>query len=692
MKSKLLVYLEPSKNVRHERGNWFASSSSAWLKLHFKQGIPVGRWIKLSYKCSFLDRLVRPVMRFISDEGVVDHSMAAALFGQATWIGRVPAGTTAILISPVDRAGPFGFELTDYSFASRLGLLAKSFANARMNTAMAVGARIIGARQELEQMIKFAMGGVDFENYHEMRTERLRPFEVDGIDQPRINWAYGPEIRLIVQAANGWDPRIQALVKNLKSQPYPRWSLGIVLKQDGRFPVCLHALQRQKKIIVARRGEPAAVLAKGLRKTDMIAAFNLDDQIGDYTIAVLAERAFANPAKAVLYGDEDHLGKGGRYIDPLLKPDWSPIFEASQPYVGNDFFARAGLVSAVKVKAEAFGGPTWRRLLHTLPAAQIGHVRRILISRVQRDVASPSVDNTRLAMDRTRHTKKAVKAQDRFYPDPYGQPIASIIIPTKDQAHLLEACVHGLKTKTSPANFEVIIVDNGSVEPQTFQLFDRLKADTRFTILKRPGPFNFSNLCNDAALIAKSDVLVFMNNDIAMIDDHWLTPLIDLATRPDIGAVGAKLLFPSGKLQHAGVIVGMGGFADHIHRNDEPSSRGYLARLSVPHELSAVTGACVAVQKHKFWAINGFDGENLPVELNDIDLCLRLGEKGWKTIFTPESVLIHHQSASRGFSVSPFKRYHKERVYFRARWANLLRDDPYFNPALSLFSVKPMLG
>lgn len=692
MKSKLLVYLEPNKNVRHERGNWFASSSSAWLKLHFKQGIPAGRWIKLSYKCSFLDRLVRPVMRFISDEGTVDHSMAAALFGQATWIGRVPVGTTAILISPVDRAGPFGFELTDYSFASRLGLLAKSFASARINTAMAVGARIIGARQELEQMIKFAMGGVDFENYHEMRTERLRPFEPHGIDQPRINWAYGPEVRLVVQASTGWDPRIQALVKVLKSQPYPRWSLGIVLKRDCRLPVSLHGLQRQKKIVVAHASEPANTLSRGLKKTDMLAAFNLDDQIGDYTIAVLAERAFANPGKVILYGDEDHLGKGGRYVDPVLKPDWSPLFEAKQPYVGNDFFARAHLVETVKLKAGDVGGKRWQRLLYSVPAAQIGHVRRILISRVQPRTPSSLLQNERIDLAVTRQARKSVKAQDRFYPDPYGQPIASIIIPTKDQAHLLEACVHGLKTKTTPANFEVIIVDNGSVEPQTFQLFDRLKADTRFTILKRPGPFNFSNLCNDAALVAKSDVLVFMNNDIAMIDDNWLTPLIDLATRPDIGAVGAKLLFPSGKLQHAGVIVGMGGFADHIHRNDEPSSTGYLARLRVPHELSAVTGACVAVQKHKFWAINGFDGENLPVELNDIDLCLRLGEKGWKTIFTPESVLIHHQSASRGFSVKPFKRYHKERVYFRSRWANLLRDDPYFNPALSLFSVKPMLG
>ena len=692
MKSKLSVYLEPDKQVRRDRGNWIATSASAWLKLHFKHGVPEGRWIKLSYQCSFLDRLVRPVMRFISPEGTVDHSMAAALFGQATWIGRVPSGTTAILISPVDRVGSFGFEITDYSFASRLGLLAKSFASAKMNTALAVGARMIGARQELEQMIKFAMGGVDFENYHEMRTDRLRAFEADGIDAPRINWNYGPQVRLVVKAANAWDKRIDALIAYLKAQPYPKWSLAIVVKNSTETPLRLHSLQRQKRVIVVKQSDSASAVAVHLNRNDIVAGFDLDDHLADYTIAVVGERAFANPTKTILYGDEDHLGKGGRYVDPCLKPDWSPIFEASQPYVGSDFFMRAHLLKTAGMTSGDVVSPKVKKLLYLVPCAGIGHIRRILVSRGHPLPASKRPKPIIIPTHLVSHAKRQSRIAPKAYSDPYGRPVASIIIPTKDQSNLLEACIEGLKTKTAPANFEVIIVDNGSVEPQTFQLYDKLKADTRFTVLKRPGPFNFSNLCNDAALIAKSDVLVFINNDIAMINDRWLMPLVDLATRPDIGAVGAKLLFPSGKLQHAGVIVGMGGFADHIHRNDEPSSRGYLARLSVPHELSAVTGACVAVEKSKFWAINGFDGKNLPVELNDIDLCLRLGERGWKTIFTPESVLIHHQSASRGFSVKPFKRYHNERVYFRARWAKLLRDDPYFNPALSLFSVKPMLG
>ena len=708
--SRLPVFLAPAKHVRHERGNWYASHASGWLRLQFKKGVPVGRWIKISYKCSFLDRLVRPVMRFVSAEGSIDHSMAAALFGQATWIGRIPAGTTSILISPVDRAGPFGFEITDFSVASRLGLLAKSFASAKINTAMAVGARIIGARQELEQMIKFAMGGVDFENYHEMRMERLRPFEKAGIDRPRINWKYGPEIRLVVGVETAWDKRLAELLAFMKRQPYPRWSIAVVVcRQGGRtasLPVRLHADQKAGRLRLLRPCSTAAEVTAGMKKSDMLSVFNLDDRLNDYSIAVIAERAAVNVGKSVLYGDEDHTTKVGRFVDPCLKPDWSPIFEARQPYVGNDFFMRPGFIASTRLDAAGLLQGAARALLQKEAPERIGHVRRILVSRapvastLRSKTAAVRLETKAAAAERKAGTDKIetekrlarLAHQRRPGPAVTERPVASIIIPTKDQSHLLAACVEGLKNRTALGNFEAIIVDNGSVEPQTFQLYDRLKSDARFTVLSRPGPFNFSNLCNDAARGAKADILVFMNNDIAMIDDGWLGPLIDLASQPEIGAVGAKLLFPSGKLQHAGVVVGMGGFADHIHRNDEPTSRGYLDRLSVPHEISAVTGACVAIEAKKFWAIDGFDGKNLPVELNDIDLCLRLGERGWKTIFTPDSVLVHHQSASRGFSVKPFTRYQKERVYFRSRWASLLRDDPYFNPALSLFSVKPMLG
>jgi len=206
-----------------------------------------------------------------------------------------------------------------------------------------------------------------------------------------------------------------------------------------------------------------------------------------------------------------------------------------------------------------------------------------------------------------------------------------------------------------------------------------------------PGRFNFSAMCNAGAASARGECLVFLNNDMSVVTPGWLGPLVAEAMRPGIGAVGARLLFPDGSIQHAGVAVGMGGYADHVSHGQVGDYAGYLGRLGVAHEVGAVTGACIAVEAGKFKAVNGFDAERFPVELSDIDLCLRLAAAGWKSLMRPDSVLIHHQSATRGFSFRPFDRYGLERGHFRTRWRDMIRDDPFFHPALSLFSTEPAL-
>ncbi len=170
----------------------------------------------------------------------------------------------------------------------------------------------------------------------------------------------------------------------------------------------------------------------------------------------------------------------------------------------------------------------------------------------------------------------------------------------------------------------------------------------------------------------------------------WLANLMGWAMRPDVGAVGARLLYPSGRLQHAGLVLGLGGYAAHIDVGSEAAYKGYLDRLRVPHEVSAVTGACLAVEKSKFDAIGGFDAERYPIELGDIDLCLRLAQRGWKTVFTPDAVLTHHESATRGRS-NVAERYAKERQHFLASWKDAVLDDPCFHPALSLTARRTSL-
>lgn len=249
----------------------------------------------------------------------------------------------------------------------------------------------------------------------------------------------------------------------------------------------------------------------------------------------------------------------------------------------------------------------------------------------------------------------------------------------------------GSLAKTQPHNFEIIIVDNDSEQKETFSLYGRLKADSRIRILFRPGPFNFSALCNSAAAVAKTPVVVFLNNDIVVQTPDWLETLSSWALRPDIGAVGTRLIYPSGLLQHAGVVIGLGGYAAHNDRNARPGEPGYLGKLAATREVSAVTAACMAIEKAKFDSVRGFDEQAFPIELSDMDLCLRLRAAGWTTICLSEPVLVHHESATRGAARDMDVTYAGERHAFRSRWYPYIRDDPYFHPALSLHSVATAL-
>jgi GT2 family glycosyltransferase len=271
-----------------------------------------------------------------------------------------------------------------------------------------------------------------------------------------------------------------------------------------------------------------------------------------------------------------------------------------------------------------------------------------------------------------------------------GEIVGTVVIPTKDKVEMLAACLEGTR-RTAPANFEIIIVDNGSQNNATWRFYESLKCDKRVRVLEAPGPFNFSTLCNRASTVARGQVLVFLNNDIFGMTPGWLDLLVAWALRPGIGAVGVRLLFPSGRLQHGGVVLGLAGYAAHIDAGLKGNHAGYLGRLAAPHEISAVTAACMAVEKQRFAAVGGFDEENFPVELGDMDLCLRLGQAGFKTIMLPEISLFHHESASRGKAPAAGNQYAFEKGRFLARWGHLLDDDPYFHPALSLKSAQTML-
>jgi GT2 family glycosyltransferase len=269
-------------------------------------------------------------------------------------------------------------------------------------------------------------------------------------------------------------------------------------------------------------------------------------------------------------------------------------------------------------------------------------------------------------------------------------PEVAILIPTRDRLELLRACIESLE-RTLPPGAEIIIIDNESREAETQAYFEDFISRPLRKVLSAPGPFNFSKLCNAGARETRANVLVFLNNDTTVVSPEWVRCLCDFAIRPECGAVGARLLYPSGRVQHAGVIIGLGGYAGHVDLHLAGDADGQFERARRNHILLAVTGACLAVERMKFAAVGGFDEENLPVDLNDIDLCLRLCEKGWQTIYAAGAELVHHESASRGRKPGN-PRYRKEKAYFAVRWRKVRRNDPHYHPALSLLLTRPSLG
>ena len=274
------------------------------------------------------------------------------------------------------------------------------------------------------------------------------------------------------------------------------------------------------------------------------------------------------------------------------------------------------------------------------------------------------------------------------WPLPNPAPRVTLIIPTRDKPSLLARSTAGILHRTDYPDIELLIVNNDSRDPEALALLDKLAGDRRVKVLPNPGPFNYAALNNGAVQEATGEVVVLVNSDIAVIDGGWLREMVSLALRPDVGAVGAKLLYGDGTVQHAGVVLGVGapGVAGHFGHFAAANDGGYVGQLILTRELSAVTGACLALRKEVYEAVGGMDEDNLPVSYNDVDLCLRIREHGLRVVWTPFAELYHLEGGSRGFDETPEKmaRAKREADYMRRRWAPVLDADSFYNPNFDL--------
>lgn len=540
----------------------------------------------------------------------------------------------------------------------KIALMPRAMKNSMLNAMQSIGAEFIRAEKESRQALLSARGGTPIGQYDHWRKEHFRLYDPAGFDQVARRGIAPVTFHVIIREASVGKISIEKsrLLRSLFAQDSQSW--------------CCYLLSEAASLSRLATG---ASYNKLERAPAFWCVLRPDDELPPYALSALSAEAARSPKAKVIYADEECIFDR-KYQAPAFKPCWSPIFEANRPYLGRAVFWRDSMVehttneSSIEVTPE-FETEAWRRsALSLLPAEEIAQLRRVVLTKTKLDIAERSSQPHVPALPRRNLAR------------------VNIIIPTKNAFELISACLEGVYSIQDHLSFDVTLVDNGSTDTQVLALYASYAARENFRVIKMPGKFNYARMCNIGFEQTQGDVLLFLNNDMSMPNSTWLAPLVDWAMQPDVGVVGAKLLFPKGTLQHAGVTIGMGGYAAHHYHDAPPAEPGYLDRLTVSHELSAVTGACQAIERSKFDKIGRFNEIEYPVELNDIDLCLRLNTAGYQTIQCIDSLIVHHQSASRGFSYRPFTRYALERANFKRSWDHVIRDDPYFHPALSLFS------
>ena len=529
--------------------------------------------------------------------------------------------------------------------------------------------------------------------------------------------AKGPLISVVIPVFDPDPAHLEAAIASVQAQVWPKWELCLAddASPGGEAWARLQAAAAaDPRIRIVRRGtnghiSAATNSALALASGDFIAFMDQDDLIPPHALLEVAGELVRHPEADLIYTDEDKIDGRGRRVEPHFKTAWDPEILLSQNMASHLTVIRhSRVVEAGGLREGLEGAQDWDLVLRVARAAgpeRIRHIPAVLYHWRQAGRASFSETamsrcraaaaqavNDHLAASGQAATARAVEGGPawleitRDLPGP--APKVSVIVPTRDRADLLEACTRGVLEATDWPDLELLVVDNDSAEPATKALFAKLAGDPRVTILPAPGPFNYSAINNAAVKAATGDLLVFLNNDVEVRDAGWLKALAAQALRPEVGAAGAMLRFPDGRVQHAGVALGIGaaGVAGALGVGAGPRDPGPSNRLRTARCVSATTAACLAVRRSVFEAAGGFDAEHLAVAFNDIDLCLKIHALGLQVIWTPGADLIHRESASRGSDLAArhAERFSREAAWMRQSWGQALDADPFYGLNLDL--------
>ena len=506
-------------------------------------------------------------------------------------------------------------------------------------------------------------------------------------------------------------------IESVRSQSYTNWQLCLaddcspkehvrkVLEYYQTLDSRINVVFREQNGHISEASNSALDVATG----EWTALLDHDDELSQHALYEVVKVLNENPATSFIYSDEDKINEQGERCDPHFKSSWNLDLLYSQNYVSHLGVYKTDIVNKIGGFRKGYEGSQDYDLLlrysREIDQSKIVHIPKVLYHwrMVEGSTAlghgekSYTTDaGIKSLEDHFKVLNKNVTVEEGKHANIYkvnwpainengDEPLVSLIIPTYNGYEITKQAIDSILDKTTYKNYEILLVDNNSNDPIALEYFEELDKHEQVTVLRYPYPFNYSAINNFAAKQAKGEIIGLVNNDVEVINPEWLTEMASHALREDVGCVGAMLYFHNDTIQHAGVIIGIGGVAGHSHKHFKRNEHGYFSRLNVVQNLSAVTAACLLVRKTVFDEVNGLNEEDLTVAFNDVDFCLKVQAAGYRNLWTPYAELYHYESISRGAEDNPEKvaRFNKEVEYMTTTWNTDKKVDPCYSQNLS---------
>lgn len=536
----------------------------------------------------------------------------------------------------------------------------------------------------------------------------------NAMEQKMATFSYQPKISIAMPVYNVEEKWLRLCVDSILNQVYPHWELCMaddastdpnvkkILTEYQELDERIKVIFREENGHISEATNSALSIATG----EFVALLDNDDELSIDAFYEVAKALNENPELDLIYSDEDKIDMEGNRSDPAFKPNWSPDLLLGTNYISHLGVYRRSILEEIKGFRKGYEGSQdydlVLRFTEKTSAERIKHIPKVLyywrmlptstaVDQSSKGYAFEaglrSVQDALVRRGLKGHaTHGAANGLYDVYYDIEEEALVSIIIPTKDGYKDVKRCVSSIIEKTTYQNYEIIMADNGSTDPKMTELYQEFSEQLpgRFIVESIDIPFNFSTINNLAAKKAKGKYLLFLNNDTEVISENWLTLMVSFGQQERIGCVGAKLLYPNNTIQHAGVILGLGGVAGHGHYGYPHGDLGYFGRLSINVNYSAVTAACLLMKKADFDAVDGFD-ETFTVAFNDVDLCLKVQALGKNNVWLHEAELYHFESQTRGYDDKgkKKKRFEQEKAMMEAKWGEQIENDPFYNPNLT---------